>query len=354
MMHSPNQQLVSLLRPHLHALAQRIADRLIAQSPADHRWLVEAALAEQWVDVPLLLLYLTEAVALDDPSLLADYLAWDNTRLTAHGLPQGYLQVLLEQTDAALRQVLPSESQPLLAAYLCLGQEIREGAHGTQSLIRSEAPLGPLAEQYLQALLQGERHRASRLVLDAARSGVNIKAIYLHVFQVAQREVGRLFQIKRASIAEEHYCTAATQLIMGQLSSYVFGTERLGRSMVAAAVVGESHDIGIRMVADFFEMEGWDTFYLGANTPVAAIVEAILERKASLLALSVTTSIHVGLAAKAIDAVRAASPGVRILVGGYPFLVSPELWKRVGADGSASDAEDAVRAASELVTGVAP
>ena len=354
MIHSPNQQLVSLLRPQLHALAQRIADRLIAQSPADQHWLVEAALAEQWVDIPSLLLYLTEAIALDDRSLLADYLAWANTWLTAHGLPRGYMQVLLEQMATVLRQALPCESQPPLAAYLRLGQEIREGAPGMQSLIRSEAPLGPLAEQYLQALLHGERHRASRLVLDAARSGVSIKAIYLQVFQVAQREVGRLFQVKQATIAEEHYCTAATQLIMGQLSSFVFGTERVGRSMVAAAVVGESHDIGIRMVADFSEMEGWDTYYLGANTPVAAIVEAILERKATLLALSVTTSIHVGLAATAIEAVRAASPGVRILVGGYPFLVSPELWKRVGADGSASDAEEAVRAARELVTGVAP
>lgn len=353
-MHPPNQQLVSLLRPQLQALAQRLADRLVDQSPADQRWLVEEALADQWVDLPALLLYLTEALALEDASLLADYFAWADTRLTAHGMPPGYVQVLVEQMEAVLQQVVPPESQPSLAAYLRLGQKIHDGAHGRQSLIRSETPLGHLAEQYLQALLCWERHRASQLVLDAAHSGVSIKDIYLHVFQVAQREVGRLFQLKEATIAEEHYCTAATQLIMGQLSSYVFGAERLERSMVAAAVGGEPHDIGIRMVADFFEMEGWDTFYLGANTPVAAVVDAVLERKAALLALSVTTSIRVGLAGEAIEAVRDAAPEARVLVGGYPFLVSPELWKQVGADGSASDAEEAVRAASKLVTGRAP
>ena len=42
--------------------------------------------------------------------------------------------------------------------------------------------------------------------------------------------------------------------------------------MVATCIGGELHEIGIRMVADFFEMEGWDTYYLGANTPADAVV----------------------------------------------------------------------------------
>jgi methanogenic corrinoid protein MtbC1 len=27
----------------------------------------------------------------------------------------------------------------------------------------------------------------------------------------------------------------------------------------------------MRMVADFMEMEGWDTYYLGANTPTESV-----------------------------------------------------------------------------------
>ena len=37
-----------------------------------------------------------------------------------------------------------------------------------------------------------------------------------------------------------------------------------------------------------------------------------------------------------------------ILVGGYPFLLSPDLWRRVGADGFASDAQQAVQVANAL------
>ncbi|MDZ7776615.1 MAG: hypothetical protein U5L09_13885 [Bacteroidales bacterium] len=54
---------------------------------------------------------------------------------------------------------------------------------------------------------------------------------------------------------------------MSQLYPYIFNSQRVGKSMVAATVGGELHEMGIRMVADFFEMEGWDTWYLGANAP---------------------------------------------------------------------------------------
>ena len=63
-------------------------------------------------------------------------------------------------------------------------------------------------------------------------------------------------------MAQEHYCTAATQLIMSQLYPYIFTTGKNGRVLVGTCVSGDLHEIGVRMVSDFFEMEGWDTFYL--------------------------------------------------------------------------------------------
>jgi MerR family transcriptional regulator, light-induced transcriptional regulator len=54
-----------------------------------------------------------------------------------------------------------------------------------------------------------------------------------------------------------------------------------------------------------------------------------------------------------IEAVRQAFPdgSVRILVGGYAFKASEGLWKRMGADGFASNALDAIRLAESLVPG---
>jgi methanogenic corrinoid protein MtbC1 len=39
---------------------------------------------------------------------------------------------------------------------------------------------------------------------------------------------------------------------------------------------------------------------------------------------------------------------VKIIVGGYPFNIVPDLWKQVGADAFAGNAEDAVTAANRL------
>ena len=210
--------------------------------------------------------------------------------------------------------------------------------------------LASLAQDYLQALRLGERHRASRLVMDAVAAGTSVKDVYLGVFQPVQYEVGRLWQTNEISIAQEHYCTAATQLVMSQLYPHIFALDRRGRAMVATCVAGDLHELGVRMVADFFEMDGWDTFYLGANTPHQGVSDTIVERRAEVLAVSATLATHVPAVRELIAVVRAspAAGGVTILVGGHPFNEDPDLWKTVDADATAPDAQQAVDLANRL------
>jgi methanogenic corrinoid protein MtbC1 len=187
--------------------------------------------------------------------------------------------------------------------------------------------------------------------MDAVGAGARVKDIYLHVFQRTQREIGRLWQMNRLTVAQEHYCTAATQLIMSQLYSHIFATERIGHRAVVTCVGGELHELGARMVADFFEMDGWDAYYLGANTPADSIVHTVEEREAEVLAISTTMTFHVSAVADLIAQVLAveAVAAVKILVGGYPFNLSPGLWKQIGAHGYAPDAQEAVLLALRLV-----
>lgn len=52
-----------------------------------------------------------------------------------------------------------------------------------------------------------------------------------------------------------------------------------------------------------------------------------------------------------IDKVKSesASKNVKILVGGYPFLLADKLWQNIGADGFAPDAISAVKLAEQFV-----
>ncbi|MDD4730915.1 MAG: cobalamin-dependent protein [Desulfovibrio sp.] len=208
-----------------------------------------------------------------------------------------------------------------------------------------------LAKEYFQLLMAGDRKRASEIVLKAVSDGTDIRDIYLQVFQPVQYEVGRLWQANEISVATEHYCTAATQLIMSQLFPHIAGTPKHGRSMVGCCVGGELHELGMRMVCDFFELQGWHTYFLGANTPDRDVVRMVQERRANLLGVSVALTSNVHLVRRLTSRVR-QTPGLErlpIMVGGLPFLINPGLVARVGGNASARDARDAVTRAEQLL-----
>lgn len=298
--------------------------------------------------------YLAEALAAGAPDLFADYVAWAKVMLEGRGIPASDLLFNLETLRDVLRRELPAGQADLAAGYVDEGlARLPELPFEPPSVLPEEddGPLGRLATDYLQALLRGERHVASRLVLEAVGMGVGVKDVYLHVFQRSQHEVGRLWQMNRLSVAQEHYCTAATQLIMSQLYPHIFSPRRNGRVLVAACVEGDLHEIGVRMISDFFAAEGWETFYLGANTPTASLVQILRDRRADVLAVSATMVFHLRAVSNLIAAVRASDVGerVRILVGGYPFNIVSDLWRLVGADAVARNAEESVAVAERLV-----
>jgi methanogenic corrinoid protein MtbC1 len=178
-------------------------------------------------------------------------------------------------------------------------------------------------------------------------SGIDIRDLYLEVFQPAMHEVGRLWEINQFTVAQEHLATAITQSVMAQIYATVVSSPPIGRTMLATCIGSELHELGIRMVTDFFEMEGWEVVYLGVNMPPESVVSMLESKRAHLLALSVTLGRHLMDARDLIGAIR-ASPAcghVKIMVGGQPFNRAPEVYRMIGADFMASNAREAVQMA---------
>ncbi len=150
----------------------------------------------------------------------------------------------LEITRDILQQTLPPALGMFASAYLSAGLAQLETLPVTApTFIDDRQPLAPLARQYMDALLAGQRHTASELVTAAVQRGVSVKDVYLDIFQATQYEIGRLWQTNQVNVAQEHYCTAATQLIMSQLYPLIFATEKNGHRLVAACVGRELHEI---------------------------------------------------------------------------------------------------------------
>jgi methanogenic corrinoid protein MtbC1 len=215
-------------------------------------------------------------------------------------------------------------------------------------------PLSPLARGYLETLLSGNREQASQLILEAFEGGETIESLYLKVFERSLKEVGRLWAQDKLDVGTEHFFTASTQAIMSQLYPRLMAQakERTGRTCIVLSVCGEFHEVGPRMVGDLLEREGWRCFFLGGNLCNDDILKAAREHKPDLIALSATMYLNVDSVARLIRNLRQDESlrGIKIMVGGRPFNLDPELWKRVGADGCGRDASEATAVAEKLVS----
>ena len=299
--------------------------------------------------------YLAESIGVESPLLYRDYLRWVAVLLQRYGLGIDDLRNSIDAILRAAPEYLKPQSVATLRAFTAgtIDQVVpnRETLEVPETMLETSGPHARLAREYLELLLKGSRRNASELILGMVSTGLSIHDLYLHVFGPVQQEIGLLWQTGRITVAQEHFCTAATQSIMSQLYPQLLSMSNSRGKIVALSVSGELHEIGIRMVSDLLEMEGWETYYLGANTPSHTICEVVLDQDADLLAISATMTYHLHRVREAIEIIRSDSrcADLPIIVGGYPFNVDPELWKRLGADGHASDVVGIGELADRLV-----
>jgi methanogenic corrinoid protein MtbC1 len=218
------------------------------------------------------------------------------------------------------------------------------------SFVPLNAPLARHANRYIAALLSADRDEARRIVSGAVH-GASIEDIFLHIFERAQREFGRLWQMNEISVAQEHFATYATELIMAELREPTPVT-RVPHTFVGTCASGESHCVGIRMISELLDRQGWKVYFTGANTPIQSIVDVFKHFPIDVLGISATTAMQLRNVRGLIATLRKNKPTqkVKVLVGGKIFNESPLLWKSVGADGYAENAVEGVALAKKLVT----
>ncbi len=334
-------------------IAETVVERQFALRPELRDRYGDLGWAKSIEDTEYHLAHLSGALLASSPALFADYISWAWDAITVATVrPEAVRENLVCLRDT-LSDLLPKSMARAASSYVDSAlRHLAEIAPEVPSFLPTRGPFVKVAAECLRLLLACDRHAASRLILDVVDSGMPIQDVYLQVIQPCQREHGRLWQIGWISVAQGHYCTAATQLIMSQLAPRLFATERNGRRAVITCVAGEAHDVGPRMVADLLELGGWDTIYFGSNVPIRGVVQALAEHRADLLAISATMTLHLSDVIDLIVAVRAepACAEVKILVGGRLFDIEPDLWQRVGADGQPAVADEVCRLANRLVS----
>jgi len=193
-----------------------------------------------------------------------------------------------------------------------------------------------LRQRYVDALVAGDLASAERLIEDA---GTDVRTLYLEVLQPALYEIGRRWEEAEISVAQEHLATATTQSLMARLAERFEGdAPRRDRRVLVACAEGELHSIGVRMVADFLDADGWDVLFVGALSPPTAVAELAAAQGVDVVALSAALPQRVPEIVRAVAALRALATVPVIAVGGQAFGGDAEVAIRTGADLYAPDA----------------
>jgi len=299
--------------------------------------------------------FVLAAKTMQRSALFVEYVVWVESVMKSRRTPLTLLRAVVAEIGQTAEEIGGDDA----AAMMSMVDEglARIGSSVFPSIEPSSAPpsaTASLSKTYLELLLAAKRKDAVDLINRALEEGLSLEDIYLRVLQPAMREVGLLWQMNQISVAQEHYVSAATQLIVSQLYPRLLDGPRHGKMMIAGSVESNLHEIGLRFLCDIFELRGWDTHFYGANTPTQDLLQTIRTNRPDIVAVGATLSSQLPPLVNFIKLMRndPQTQQIPILVGGAAFWGHEDLWKEMGADGFASDATRAVALANELTGAV--
>lgn len=176
-----------------------------------------------------------------------------------------------------------------------------------------------IVHDFLHNLLKGNRANCSSIARQYLEKNPSIKDLYEEVFKVALYEVGRLWETNQITVATEHLATAITEGILNELFEQIITKNKVNKKVVVACVQNEQHQVGIKMVADVFEMKGWESFFLGTGIPTSELVTFIREIKPDILAISLSVYFNFANLLKMLELLRSEFPELQIILGGQAF-----------------------------------
>jgi methanogenic corrinoid protein MtbC1 len=306
----------------------------------------------QWVDdTRMRILQLAQSIAVREPLLFIDAAAWARTAYKARGMRADDLDTNLRSLREVLESDVPEPVRETAVAYVT--RAIDDGGMSLAEEVPRFGTEGPYhieVLRYLETVLTGLRNEAEQIVFDLVDSGISIQDIYTFILTPAQREVGRMWQHDEITIADEHLASRTIEGVMGALRARFDPAKATGRTVLTTTVGGDLHGVGVQMIADLFELDGWRSLNLGANMPITNLREVLCAHKIDLLAISASSSMCVRSVGELIDQLRGApADDIKVIVGGHPFNIAPKLWRELGADGTAPSAVEAVAIGNQLV-----
>lgn len=159
----------------------------------------------------------------------------------------------------------------------------------------------------------------------------NVLAPSLNRLEAAEEEIEDL-------IWREHAMSAIVRSIVEASFPFVLSERQVknlitNRKVLILCPEREEHELGARMAADFFLIQGYDVTYIGANTPEGTAKKALDRIRPDYLSISVSNPFNLFTTKHLIENLRQyCQYPLQILVGGGVFSGNPDIALETGAD----------------------
>lgn len=187
----------------------------------------------------------------------------------------------------------------------------------------------------IELIIEENRELATLLAIKMLEQNeVSIVELYEEVLKKALYQID-CGEFDRECIWKEHVKTAIVRTIIEVTYPFILkeikDIKPNEKKVLVVCPPEEYHEIGAKMVHDYFILNGFDSTFIGANTPVEVILDSIKYTKPDFVAISVTNLYNIINAKKLIERIKNTYKDVKIFAGGQAFLKEGSL-ETVNAD----------------------
>lgn len=207
--------------------------------------------------------------------------------------------------------------------------------------------IAKLLDQYMDPLLRGNRATCRDLVLSALDNGLSAKSLYDGLLFPAMQRVESMYREDRINRVSEHMAVRINRTVADHVQTRLDRKPALNKRILITCAHDEPEEFSAQMVADLFEADGWEVYFVGGGIARDEVAELVGQLRPNTLLIFGSKPSDAPIVREMIDYIREINvcPNMNIMVSGGVFNRAAGLWKEVKADLYAETALEALQLA---------
>lgn len=188
-----------------------------------------------------------------------------------------------------------------------------------------------------EALKDADKEASLNICIKALeKKEIGVVELYENILAPILNNIVDEYKEDEMLIWKEHVRSGIVRTIIENCFPYVIETRRrlnnnIDKSVIVLCPKFEDHEIGARMVTDFFTIAGYNAIFIGGNTPEDTIIEAIEDIRPKYISIGISNYYNLIETKKTIEFIKRESPySMKFLLGGYAF--NNNNYKDIGGD----------------------